>query len=64
MFVCLGLGWSADADSLARQTAAMKFDSGRAYEDLRRQVSFGPRPAGSAPLAQCREYILAQLKAA
>lgn len=42
----------------------MKFDSGRAYEDLRRQVAFGPRPAGSAALAQCRQYILAQLKAA
>lgn len=43
---------------------AVTFDSGRAYEDLRRQVGFGPRPAGSAALAQCRQYILAQLKAA
>ena len=42
----------------------MTFDSGRAYEDLRRQVGFGPRPAGSAALAECRQYILAQLKAA
>lgn len=41
----------------------MKFDGSRAYEDLRRQVGFGPRPAGSAALAQCRQYILAQLKA-
>jgi Zn-dependent M28 family amino/carboxypeptidase len=40
------------------------FDSGRAYEDLRRQVGFGPRPSGSAALAQTRQYILAQLKAA
>lgn len=45
-------------------TAAVRFDSGRAYEDLRRQVGFGPRPAGSAALAQCRQYILAQLKSA
>ncbi|MBI3048716.1 MAG: M28 family peptidase [Acidobacteria bacterium] len=43
---------------------ASKFDSSRAYEDLRRQVGFGPRPAGSAALAQCRQYILDQLKAA
>jgi hypothetical protein len=43
---------------------APQFDSGRAYEDLRQQVGFGPRPAGSAALAQCRQYILAQLKAA
>jgi Zn-dependent M28 family amino/carboxypeptidase len=44
--------------------SAPKFDGGRAYEDLRQQVGFGPRPAGSAALAQCRQYILAQLKAA
>jgi Zn-dependent M28 family amino/carboxypeptidase len=44
--------------------SAPRFDSGRAYEDLRRQVGFGPRPPGSAALAQCRQYILAQLKAA
>jgi hypothetical protein len=40
------------------------FDSGRAWEDLRQQVSFGPRPAGSAALAQSRRYILDQLAAA
>ncbi len=46
------------------QTAPLTFDSTRAYEDLRRQVGFGPRPSGSAALAQTRQYILAQLKAA
>ena len=40
------------------------FDSNRAWEHLRRQVAFGPRPSGSAALAECRRYILAQLKAA
>ena len=49
---------------VAQQDAPLKFDSSRAYEDLRRQVAFGPRPAGSAALAQTRQYILAQLKAA
>jgi len=42
----------------------VKFDSSRAYEHLRRQVGFGPRPAGSAALTQCRQYILSELKAA
>lgn len=42
----------------------MKFDSSLAYEHLRRQVGFGPRPAGSAALTQCRQYILSELKAA
>jgi Zn-dependent M28 family amino/carboxypeptidase len=54
---------ATDAPSQA-PGASLKFDGGRAYEDLRRQVGFGPRPAGSAALAQCRQYILAQLKAA
>ena len=41
-----------------------KFDSGRAYEHLRRQVGFGPRPSGSAALTQTRQYILSELKTA
>ena len=41
-----------------------RFDSGEAWEHLRQQVAFGPRPSGSVALTQCRQYILAQLKAA
>ena len=44
--------------------AAPKFDGNRAYEDLRQQVAFGPRPAGSAALQQTRDYIKQQLAAA
>jgi Zn-dependent M28 family amino/carboxypeptidase len=44
--------------------APPRFDSARAWEDLRKQVACGPRPSGSAALDQCRKYILAQLKAA
>ena len=43
---------------------AGRFDSSRAWEHLRRQVGFGPRPSGSAALDQCRRYMLDQLKAA
>ena len=43
---------------------AHSFDSNRAWEHLRRQVAFGPRPAGSQALADCRRYILDQLKGA
>jgi glutaminyl-peptide cyclotransferase len=42
---------------------APKFDSSRAWEHLRRQVSFGPRPVNSAALAETRRYIGDQLKA-
>ena len=44
--------------------AAPAFDSARAWEHLRRQIAFGPRPSGSAALTQTRNYILAELKAA
>jgi Zn-dependent M28 family amino/carboxypeptidase len=44
--------------------AAPKFDGNRAYEDLRQQVAFGPRPAGSAALQRTRDYIKQQLAAA
>ena len=54
----------AVAPATAQGAAPATFDSSRAYEHLLRQVGFGPRPAGSAALAQCREYILAELDAA
>jgi Zn-dependent M28 family amino/carboxypeptidase len=41
-----------------------RFDSARAWKDLEAQVSFGPRPAGSAALQKTRDYILAELKKA
>ena len=63
VLACVLLACSAESVGPAPvQNSPLKFDSGRAYEDLRRQVAFGPRPAGSAAIAQCRQYILAQLK--
>jgi Zn-dependent M28 family amino/carboxypeptidase len=56
----------ADAQNRAASSIAPRtgFDSNRAWTDLERQVTLGPRPAGSSVLAQCRQYIEAQLKAA
>jgi len=56
----------ADAQNRSASASAPRagFDSNRAWTDLEMQVAFGPRPAGSAALAQCRQYIEAQLKAA
>ena len=54
----------AEPSAQAAGASAVKFDSGRAYEHLRQQVAFGPRPAWSNALVQTRQYILAQLKAA
>jgi glutaminyl-peptide cyclotransferase len=53
------------AIGLAVQTAAApKFDSGRAWADLRQLVAIGPRPAGSAAIEQARKYTKDQLGAA
>jgi len=44
--------------------SAPTFDSARAFEDLKQQVAFGPRPAGSPALQRTRDYIKRQLVAA
>jgi len=38
------------------------FDGKRAYELVVKQVSFGPRPAGSAALARLQEYLESELR--
>src|SRR5215831_15659759 len=38
------------------------FDGERALEQVRKQVEFGPRPAGSAELEKTRNYLIDQLK--
>lgn len=38
------------------------FDGKRAFAHVAKQVSFGPRPAGSPALAKTQDYMLAELK--
>jgi Zn-dependent M28 family amino/carboxypeptidase len=52
------------APQLGKPAVKPAFESARAWEHLRRQIAFGPRPAGSAALAETRRYILDQLAAA
>ena len=44
--------------------APARFDGARAFEDLRRVVEIGPRPAGSAAIERTRDYIRKELTAA
>src|SRR6185369_14514823 len=39
-----------------------EFDGERALEHVRKQVGFGPRPAGSPALKQTREYLIKELE--
>ena len=63
LLACLTVSLAAQGTAL-KVDSALKFDSARAYEHLRRQVGFGPRPAGSPAIAQTRQYILAELESA
>jgi glutaminyl-peptide cyclotransferase len=38
------------------------FDADRAFNHVKAQVAFGPRPAGSAAIEKTREYLLRELK--
>jgi glutaminyl-peptide cyclotransferase len=38
------------------------FDGQRAYQQVEKQVSFGPRPAGSAALAKLQDYLETELR--
>jgi hypothetical protein len=57
---------SADATSTNSSSspakAASDFDGERAFEHVRKQVEFGPRPPGSAELEKTRGYMIDQLK--
>ena len=67
LFVCMVIFVAFVPEAVGHLTArtrAPKFDSNRAYEDLRQMVGFGPRPAGSPALQQTRQYIEKQLTAA
>lgn len=63
-FVILAAFVPKAASRLNAQASTPKFDSNRAYEDLREMVAYGPRPAGSPALQQTRQYIEKQLTAA
>lgn len=58
------VGADAQKPAPAPSASGAKFDSNRAWEHLRRQVAIGPRPSGSAGIAETRRYILEQLKIA
>ncbi|WP_217914806.1 M28 family metallopeptidase [Miltoncostaea marina] len=51
----------ASAAATAGPAATDRFDAGRAWADLRRQVAMGPRPAGSPASRRLAAYLRARL---
>jgi glutaminyl-peptide cyclotransferase len=47
----------------AQVAPKFSFDSNKAWEHLRKQVSLGPRPSGTPAIVETRRYIVEQLKA-
>jgi len=60
--LALTLATIAGAFTVASGQTVPAFDGARAWEHLKKQVSFGPRPSGSAALDACRQYIVSELR--
>jgi glutaminyl-peptide cyclotransferase len=50
------------SDDALSPEKANGFDGKRAFAHVAKQVSFGPRPSGSAAIVQLQEYLLSELK--
>jgi len=61
LLLLLGL-WYIWAFILYRQSASTKFDGNRAYNDVRTQVSFGPRIPGSDAHAKVLDWLRTELE--
>ena len=68
MIACTGVESARTMDPApaaeAQSTPKVAFDSNKAWEHLRKQVSIGPRPSGTPAIVETRRYIIEQLKAA
>lgn len=53
---------AANSSTPQPQAQAVSFDGDRAFAHVRKQVDFGPRPAGSQELALARDFIIGELK--
>jgi glutaminyl-peptide cyclotransferase len=58
LIVCLGWGCASSVVQAERPA----FDAQRAFADLQKQVSFGPRVPGTKGHLQCRDWLMAELE--
>jgi glutaminyl-peptide cyclotransferase len=63
LLLLVGL-WYTWAFVLDRRSASTKFDGDRAYKDVQKQVSFGPRIPGSKAHAQELDWLRTELESA
>ncbi len=58
-----GLGWYAYSNLSQTEAVSATFDGLRAYDDVKTQVSFGPRSPGTPGHDQIRKWIQTELEA-
>jgi len=58
------MAWYGEAVVLQRGRASSAFNGNRAYDDVKTQVSFGPRVPGSVSHTRTVDWIYQQLDAA
>ena len=61
--IVIGGAGTPEAKTMVQTAPKSGFDSARAWDHLRKQVSAGPRPSGSPAIVETRKYIIEQLKA-
>ena len=60
----LATGVCVALPALSRSAEPPGFNGGRAFEDLKHLVAFGPRPSGSPALVQTRQWMIHELRSA
>ena len=61
--ICGILTWAcAEPASTPSQNIHLRFDGNRAFEILRKQCEFGPRPPGSDAHSKTKDYLFSELK--
>jgi glutaminyl-peptide cyclotransferase len=61
-FVLIFLAYLQSTPNTAGVISTGPFDGERAFADLKRIASFGPRPSSSPPLQRCRSFIIRELQ--
>ena len=64
ILVLIFLAYFQSRPNTSGVTRSGVFDGERAYADLKRIVSFGPRPSGSQALERCKAFMIGELRGA
>ncbi len=64
LVVVVAYGVQKTPSGAGPQAKGSPFNGDRAFEDMKKQIGFGPRPSGSAAIVKTQDYIIAELQKA